>query len=56
MAAAAAVSASDKARADAAEAAAQAASTRFRDLQRHLSRTPDAGCVSADDARRLRGL
>ncbi|WP_375462973.1 hypothetical protein [uncultured Methylobacterium sp.] len=50
------ISAQDKARADAAEAASKASASRLRDLQRHLARTPDGTCVSPDDARRLRAL
>ncbi|SDM67917.1 hypothetical protein SAMN05216360_10390 [Methylobacterium phyllostachyos] len=56
VAAATAISAGDRARAEAAEASAKAAASRLRDLKAHLARTPDAGCVTGDDARRLRGL
>lgn len=56
VAAAAKVSSDDRARAEAAEASAKAAAKRLRDLQAQLARTPDAGCVTHDDARRLRGL
>jgi hypothetical protein len=50
------ISDADRARADAAEASAKLAAARVRELQRHLARTPDAGCVTDDDARLLRGL
>ncbi|MGE8128506.1 hypothetical protein ACQKQD_16145 [Methylobacterium sp. NPDC080182] len=50
------ISADDRARADAATAAAKASAKRLADLQRHLARTPDGACVGGDDARMLRGL
>ena len=50
------VAARDKARADAAEAAAQSSASRLRDLQSYLKGTTDRPCGSAEDARRLRAL
>ncbi|QEE39828.1 MULTISPECIES: hypothetical protein [unclassified Methylobacterium] len=55
-AAAAKISAADRVRADKADVAAKASASRFRDLQRHLARTPDGACATDDDARRLRDL